>query len=212
MSTRRAQDAFDQIEAGDEGQVESRRNAARYGEDRDEDAEKQNEGQAPKEVRHGEAGAIGEIDAGLDRGAAETRGGDGEDAAERHGDEKRQGGELERRRQAAEDQAHHVLAQRNRGTEVTLQGAAEPDPELGHNRLVEAVMGGQQGDIGIGCAGRQHHGDGIAGYDPHQDENDERHTEQGDHRRAEADQQISAHTSVKPCKAVREGRRGAPPA
>src|SRR5262245_6013244 len=130
------QDAFDEIEAGDKRQIECGRNAPRYGEERYGDAEEQNKGEAPEEVRHGKACAVEEIDAGLGRRAAIARRNDGEASAQGYRDDEGQRGELECCRQTPEDQSHHVLAKRDGGAEIAVQGAAEPDPELRHDRLV----------------------------------------------------------------------------
>ena len=83
--------------------------------------------------------AIADIDAGLGRRAAKARRDDRQCAAESNRDEERQEAEFERRRQAAENDPHDILAQRDRGAEVALEGLAEPDPELRQDRLVEAV-------------------------------------------------------------------------
>ncbi len=44
--------------------------------------------------------------------------------------------------------------------------------ELRHQRLVQPVQRREAGDILLGRAGGQHHGDGIAGNDPDHEEDD----------------------------------------
>ena len=95
-------------------------------------------------------------------------------------DEQRDDAELQRRRQPVQHQAEHVLPQRDRGAEIAVQHAGQPDEELLEQRLVEAVERAQPVDVGLAGAGRQHHGDRIAGRDADHDEDHDRHAEQRD--------------------------------
>ena len=97
--------------------------------------------------------------------------------------------QLQRRRQPVEHQAEHVLPQRDRGAEIAVRDAGQPDEELLDDRLVEAVERAQPVDVGLAGAGRQHHGDRVAGRDADHHEHDDRHAEQRDGHGQEADEE-----------------------
>ena len=184
-----AQNAFEQVELRDERQVEPRRDAAGNLEHRHQHAEQQDEHQAPQEIGDGERRAIGDVDAGLDRRAALARADDRQRPADRHGDEQRHDAELKRRRQPVHHQAEHVLPERDRGAEIAMRHAGQPDEELLEQRFVEAVERAQPVDVGLAGAGRQHHGDRIAGRDADHHEDHDRHAEQRDGHGQQADQE-----------------------
>ena len=77
-------------------------------------------------------------------------------------------------------EAEHVLPQRDRGAEIAVRHAGQPDEELLEQRLVEAVERAQPVDVGLAGAGRQHHGDRIARRDADHHEDHDRHAEQRD--------------------------------
>ena len=114
------------------GRSRRRRHAARNREDRPQHAEEQDEGEPPEEIRHRQRDAIGDVDAGFDRRAALS--------ARREMRERRRRwhsamtsakiGEFQRRRQAVEHERQHVLPQRDRGAEIAVQHAGQPDEEL----------------------------------------------------------------------------------
>ena len=180
-SKRSRSDAFEQIELGDEGQLEARRDAAGDLEDRQQHAEQQDEAPGPTGNRGWRARRRWRRRCRPRppcRARARRRPPACRRARRAMSSATMQSSSVAGSR--FEHQAEHVLPQRDRGAEIAVQHAGQPDEELLEHRLVEAVERAQPVDVGLAGAGRQHHGDRIAGRDADHHEDHDRHAEQRD--------------------------------
>ena len=101
-----------------------------------------------------------------------------------------------------EDQLGHLLLEEEGFAEIAAQDVAEPDEELGEDRLVEAEPVADLGDLlGVGVVAGDDRG-GVAGREPqhqeHQHRDDQHHRDGG----GEAAQDIGEHGSVRRARAA----------
>ena len=199
-----AQDALDQREAGEEVIGQARVDASGDRQDRQGDAEENDEGERPDEVRHGEQDAVSVVDQRAGPGAAGESGENGGADAQHQRDGEGQQRQLDRRRQSIADEFHDVLPHRDRGAEVAAQGMLQPDHELLRDRLVQTVARPQPRNVGLAGARRDHHGDRIARHDAQEHEGHDGDAEQGDgggERLSESGQGV--HRQMRTAEAVR---------
>ena len=104
-------------------------------------AEEQDEEEPPEEIGDGERQRDEAVDQPFRQPAAEIGAEERQAGAEDDGDEDGDEHQLQRRRQAREDQGHHVLAAADRSAEIADRDLLQPDHELVEDRQVEAVAG-----------------------------------------------------------------------
>ena len=187
--------------------AKARVDAARDRQHRPDHAEDEDEEQPPEEIGDGERQRNEAVDQPLRQPPPEIGAEKGKAGAEDDGDEDGDEHQLQRRREAREDQGHHVLAAADRGAEIADRDLLQPDDELVEDGKVEAVVRHQPIDIGLARAGRDHHRDRVAGHDAQQHEDDDGDAEQ--RRRDEeqtAENCTSTHTPPTPDQGVQETR------
>ena len=172
--------ALDQIEGRDEIRVDARIDPAGHGENGGEDPEQEHEDEGPDEIGNGEKKAVQRVDERRERAIVHHHREDRRRAAKQDREGESRERQLERRRQAFGEDREHVPMQRDRRSEIAAKQIFRPDQELDRQACVEAVMRAQRCDIRGRSAGRDHHGDRIAGNDAQENEDDDRDAGQRD--------------------------------
>ena len=179
-----------------------------------EDNDEQDEQQRPQEIRDRQDESGRAVDRRLAGPAAPVGAGERHRPAERDGDRHGDQAELDGHRQAAEHQFHHVLAHRDRGAEIAAGQVLQIVDELERDALVQPVEPAQRGDVRVGGAGPDQHGDRIARHHAQQHEHDRRHAEQcRDRQKQPAEQEGPGHGSAASARSIRrrQERFGSPP-
>ena len=193
-----ANHALDKVELGGEFDRQRRVEPARDRQHRDQDAEEEDQQQGPEEVGDRHREPVHRVDRGLGPAPAPIDRGEGQRDAERDAEQDGEPGELQRRRQPAEDQRRHILLEGDRGAEIALHRAAEIEDELVEDRLVEAVEGAQPLDVRHRRFGADHHRHRISRHHPEQHEHDDGDAEQRRHRHPQPRQEIPCRHSGRP--------------
>ena len=119
------------------------------------------------------------------------------DPAQPDGDQHGDQAQLDGHRQAAQHQLHHILAHGNRGAEIAAGKILQIVGELEEDAFVQPVEPAQVGDVPLGRARADQHGDRIARHHPQQDEHDRGHAEQRrDRQKQPAEQKRPGHGSA----------------
>ena len=134
-----AHEAFGEVELGREIEPDARVEAARDRQHRHQHAEHEDKREAPQEVGDRQQQAGQTVDRDLRPTALPVGADDRHPTADQRRHDDRGAGQLERRRQPADDELRDVLAQADRGAEIAAHDVAKPDQELRRDRPVEAV-------------------------------------------------------------------------